>query len=54
VSNRLLLGTNCYGAAMADYHPTAIDIVRASSELTDVEKDAILGNNARELFGIAR
>jgi predicted TIM-barrel fold metal-dependent hydrolase len=51
--DRLLLGTNCYGAAQADYQPTAIDIVRASNELTDDEKRAILGENARRLFGLA-
>ena len=50
--DRLLLGTNCYGAAQADYHPVAIDIVRASAELTDPDKRAILGENARRLFGV--
>jgi predicted TIM-barrel fold metal-dependent hydrolase len=51
--DRLLLGTNCYGAAQADYYPAAIDLVCASSELTDMDKDAILGGNARRLFGLA-
>jgi predicted TIM-barrel fold metal-dependent hydrolase len=52
--DRLLLGTNCYGAAQADYHAVAIDVVLASSELSDDDKDAILGGNARRLFGLAR
>jgi predicted TIM-barrel fold metal-dependent hydrolase len=50
---RLLLGTNCYGAAQPDFHPAAIDLVCASNELSDAEKDAILGGNARHLFGLA-
>jgi len=50
--DRLLLGTNCYGAAQGDYYPAAVDLVRASSELTDADKDAILGGNARRLFGL--
>jgi predicted TIM-barrel fold metal-dependent hydrolase len=50
--DRLLLGTNCYGAAQADYYPAAVDLVRVSTELTDTDKDAILGANARRLFGL--
>lgn len=51
--DRLLLGTNHYGARQTDWFPAALHVVRASSELDDDAKRAILGGNARRLFGLA-
>ncbi len=51
-SDRLLLGTNHYGAGQTDYSPTALHIVQASTVLTDADKTAVLGANARALYGV--
>jgi predicted TIM-barrel fold metal-dependent hydrolase len=52
-ADRLLFGTNLYGAQQTDYYPAAMQIVLASSELSTEAKRRVLGANARELFGIS-
>lgn len=51
-AERLLLGTNLYGAQQTDYFPAALAVIRASSELGPEAKALILGGNARRLLGL--
>lgn len=51
---RLLLGTNLYGAQQTDYFPAALEAIRASSALGAQAKALILGGNARRVLGKTR
>jgi uncharacterized protein len=53
-SERLVFGSNLYGAQQTDYYPAALYALRASSEIGDVGRELILGKNALALFGLDR
>ena len=52
-ADRLMLGTNLYGAQMTDFLPVPKVIVEASTELDDEAKRWILGGAAERLYGVA-
>jgi predicted TIM-barrel fold metal-dependent hydrolase len=51
-ADRLMLGTNLYGAQMTDFLPVPLIVVERSTELDDAAKRAILGGTARRLYGL--
>jgi predicted TIM-barrel fold metal-dependent hydrolase len=51
--DRLMLGTNLYGAQMTDFLPVPLLVIEASHELDDAAKRSILGGAAEALYGLA-
>jgi uncharacterized protein len=52
-ADRLMLGTNLYGAQMTDFLPVPLLVVEASTELDDDAKRAVLGGAAERLYALS-
>jgi predicted TIM-barrel fold metal-dependent hydrolase len=51
-ADRLMLGTNLYGAQMTDFLPVPLLAIEASTELDDAAKALILGGAAERLYDL--
>lgn len=53
-ADRLLFGSNLYGAQQTDFFPAGLHVLRASSEIREADRALIVGQNALDLFRIDR